>query len=98
MKKSRKTYQELKLLRDTLRQGKSPFYKVEPREFESNDIMVHYVRPKSEPILDFLRFSFLLLSIPIILILMFLTLALSVFVISIVTIKDWFIQRLFKRS
>lgn len=98
MKKSRKTYQELKLLRDTLRQEKSPFYKVEPREFESNDIMVHYVRPKSEPILDFLRFSFLLLSIPIILILMFFTLALSVFVISIVTIKDLFIQRLFKRS
>ncbi len=98
MKKSRKTYQELKLLRDTLRQEKSPFYKVEPREFESNDIMVHYVRPKSEPILDFLRFSFLLLSIPIILILMFFTLDLSVFVISIVTIKDWFIQRLFKRS
>ena len=98
MKKSRKTYQELKLLRDTLRQEKSPFYKVEPREFESNDIMVHYVRPKSEPILDFLRFSFLLLSIPVILILMFFTLALSVFVISIVTIKDWFIQRLFKRS
>ena len=98
MKKSRKTYQELKLLRDTLRQEKSPFYKVEPQEFESNDIMVHYVRPKSEPILDFLRFSFLLLSIPVILILMFFTLALSVFVISIVTIKDWFIQRLFKRS
>ena len=98
MKKSRKTYQELKLLRDTLRQEKSPFYKVEPQEVESNDIMVHYVRPKSEPILDFLRFSFLLLSIPVILILMFCTLALSVFVISIVTIKDWFIQRLFKRS
>ena len=98
MKKSRKTYQELKLLRDTLRQEKSPFYKVEPREFEANDITVHYVRPKSEPILDFLRFSFLLLSIPIILILMFFTLALSVFVISIVTIKDWFIERLFKRS
>ena len=98
MKKSRKTYQELKLLRDTLRQEKSPFYKVEPREFESNDIMVHYVRPKSEPILDFLRFSFLLLSIPVILILMFCTLVLSIFVISIITIKDWFIQRLFKRS
>ena len=66
-----------------------------------NDIMVHYVRPEVRTIcddFDFLRFLFLLLSIPIILILMFCTLVLSMFVISIQTIKDWFIQRLFKRK
>ena len=56
MKKSRKTYQELKLLRDTLRQEKSSFYKVEPMEFNSEDVMIHYVQPKSEPILDYIKF------------------------------------------
>ncbi len=95
MKKSRKTYQELKLLRETLRREQSPFYKVEPREFESEAIMVHYERTESEPIFDFLKFSFFLLSFPLVVILMFLVFLMSVFVISVMSIKNWFIKKLF---
>ena len=95
MNKSRKTYQELKSLRETLRREKSPFYKVEPKEFESEAVMIHYERTESEPILDFLKFSVFLLSFPFVVILMFLVLVMSVFVISLMSIKDWVIKKLF---
>ncbi len=95
MNKSRKTYQELKSLRETLRREKSPFYKVKPKEFESEAVMIHYERTESEPILDFLKFSIFLLSFPFVVILMFLVLMMSVFVISLMTIKDWVIKKLF---
>ena len=95
MSKSRKTYQELRSLRETLRREKSPFYKVEPKEFEPEAVMIHYERAESEPILDFLKLSILLLSFPIVVILMFLVFVMSVFVISLMAIKDWVIKKLF---
>ena len=95
MKKSRKTYQELKLLRDTLRQEKSSFYKVEPMEYNSEDVMIHYVQPKSEPILDFIKFLFFLMSLPFVIILMFIVLLTSLLMISIMSIKDWVFKKLF---
>ena len=95
MKKSRKTYQELKLLRDTLRQEKSSFYKVEPMEFNSDDVMIHYVQPKSEPILDYIKFVLFLMSLPFVVILMFIVLFTAFLTISVMSIKDWVIQKLF---
>ena len=95
MKKSRKTYQELKLLRDTLRQEKSSFYKVEPMEFNSDDVMIHYVQPKSEPILDYIKFVLFLMSLPFIVMLMFIVLFTAFLTISVMSIKDWVIQKLF---
>ena len=81
-----KTYRELKRLRETLRREKNPssFYKVEPMEFKSESVMVHYLKPQSEPILDFIKF-----------ILMFFILLTAVFVISLMSIKDWIINKLF---
>ena len=95
MKKSRKTYQELKLLRDTLRQEKSSFYKVEPMEFNSDDVMIHYVQPKSEPILDYIKFVLFLMSLPFVVILMFIVLFTAFLTISVMSIKDWVIKKLF---
>ena len=95
MKKSRKTYQELKLLRDTLRQEKSSFYKVEPMEFNSDDVMIHYVQPKSQPILDYIKFVLFLMSLPFVVILMFIVLFTAFLTISVMSIKDWVIKKLF---
>ena len=91
MKKSRKTYRELKSLRETLRREKGPssFYKVEPMQFESESVMVHYVRPESERVLDFLKFLVFLMSLPFVMILMFLVLLTAVFAISVMSVKDW---------
>ena len=97
MNKTRKTYRELKTLRETLRREKSPssFYKVEPMEFKSESVMVHYVKPHSEPIIDFVKFILFLMSLPLVKILMFLVLLTAVLAISLMSIKDWIINKLF---
>mgnify|MGYP003119776844 CR=1 FL=1 len=94
MNKTRKTYRELKTLRETLRREKSPssFYKVEPMEFKSESVMVHYVKPHSEPIIDFVKFILFLMSLPLVMILVLLT---AVLAISLMSIKDWIINKLF---
>ena len=95
MKKSRKTYQELKLLKDTLRREKSSFYKVEPMEFNSEEVMIHYDEPKSTPIIDYIKFVLFLMSLPFIMLLMFFVLFMTFLTILIMSTKDWVIQKLF---
>ena len=92
-----KTYRELKRLRETRRREKNPssFYKVEPMEFKSESVMVHYLKPHSEPIIDFVKFILFLMSLPLVMILMFLVLLTAVLAISLMSIKDWIINKLF---
>ena len=83
-------------MRETLRREKGPssFYKVEPMQFESESVMVHYVRPESERVLDFLKFLVFLMSLPFVMILMFLVLLMAVFAISVMSARDWVVERI----
>ena len=64
-------------------------------EFNSDDVMIHYVQPKSEPILDYIKFVLFLMSLPFVVILMFIVLFTAFLTISVMSIKDWVIKKLF---
>ena len=76
------------------REGRSSFYKVEPMEFESESVMVHYVRRESERVLDFLKFLLFLMSLPFVMILMFLVLLMAVFAILVMSVRDWVVEQI----
>ena len=60
-------------------------------EFESESVMVHYVRPESERVLDFLKFLLFLMSLPFVMILMFLVF--RSILISVMSVRDWVVER-----
>ena len=94
MEKSKKTYQELKLLRDQLRQDSLPdiYVKKELMDSESESEMARYVKQGLGRVSAFLSLVLFLISVPLLTITTFLLLLMAGFVMLGIFVKDLVVE------